>query len=317
MTELSQGTTITALAGLEQQILQRFQAQTFDDLQLGASSFLQLLQRQPYLLELLVGCSQTCPSDVGAAVSLSSVLEVVSQAQASCSSLPETEEVLAAVSDCLCAAFCVKAVQQLGHGSVQHLLQLSKAVPANSSKHIWSVHALVAGATSSAQCADAGAAMFGAADPAAVREAALTCLAAAPVLADLHSWSNWDKVFEPHLGDLVTFVAAASACGSAADGVLTLKLPTSSNGRCCKLLKLDKQADWKQLEQASSKGNVRQLVGSLLSQVVLSGGVAAAPLALMAQNVAAGLASFAANFAAIRAFDCQSVLKLLNLKGLM
>lgn len=101
---------------------------------------------------------------------------------------------LAAVSDCLCAAFCVEAVQQLGHGSVQHLLQLSKAVPANSSKHIWSVHALVAGAASSAQCRDAGAAMFGAADPAAVREAALTCLAAAPVLADLHAWSNWDKV---------------------------------------------------------------------------------------------------------------------------
>jgi hypothetical protein len=92
MAELCHGTTIAALATLEQQILQHFQAQTFGDLQLGESSFLQLLQKQPHLLELLVGCSQTSPSDVGAAASLSSVLEVVSQAQACCSGLPETGE---------------------------------------------------------------------------------------------------------------------------------------------------------------------------------------------------------------------------------
>jgi len=42
------------------------------------------------------------------------------------------------------------------------------------------------------------------------------------------------------------------------------------------------------------QGDAGGLVGSLLSQVVLSGGVAAAPLALMAQNVGAGLAMFAA-----------------------
>jgi hypothetical protein len=102
---------------------------------------------------------------------------------------------LAAVSRCLCATFHVDAVQQLGHGSVQHLLRLSQAVPTSGSNRMWSVHALTAGAVSSGQCADVGVSIFGAADGTTVREAALTCLGAAPILADLHVWSNWDKVW--------------------------------------------------------------------------------------------------------------------------
>jgi hypothetical protein len=63
-------------------------------------------------------------------------------------------------------------------------------------------------------------------------------------------------VFQPHLGDLVSFVATESATGSAAADLLTLRLPASSSGMSYRLLKLDKQASWKELEQASNKVNL-------------------------------------------------------------
>lgn len=129
------------------------------------------------------------------------------------------------MSRCLCSTFEVQHVQQLGHGSVQRLLHLCSSAAADASSGsshesqscVWSVHALAAPAVAANggaaaapaddQLARHAVAQYSGAGPAgevadltggvlgsASSEDALRCLAAAPPLAELHSWSSWRQV---------------------------------------------------------------------------------------------------------------------------
>jgi hypothetical protein len=127
------------------------------------------------------------------------------------------------VFSCLCSTFGVQHVQQLGHGSVQRLLHLCSSTVAavadsavGKSSCVWGVYALaapaLAGQAAAAAAGIAPKAMHTAGAELAQEETAapstgghgvlgcmgrqdaLRCLAAAPCMADLHSWASWQQV---------------------------------------------------------------------------------------------------------------------------
>jgi hypothetical protein len=131
-------------------------------------------------------------------------------------------ELATAVSACLCHTFGAQHVQQLGHGSVRRLLHLCASAAAgvvsltgssssSSLSCVWGVHALAASAPAADNATkqlEAGQLTELGADSGPAGEAvnavglagsfsrddALRCLAAAPQLAELHSWSSWQQV---------------------------------------------------------------------------------------------------------------------------
>jgi hypothetical protein len=113
----------------------------------------------------------------------------------------------------------VQRVQQLGHGSVQRLLHLCSSTAADSptgrGSCVWGVYALAAPTLAGKEPSAAGIAAkakqtagaelaqekFAAASTVSHgvlgcvgRQDALRCLAAAPCMADLHTWASWQQV---------------------------------------------------------------------------------------------------------------------------
>lgn len=159
----------------------------------------------------------------------------------------------AAVARCLCTHFQVDSVACLGHGPLRRLLQqVRHRGVASFLTPVWPTAVLATTRHGDASvAAGAGSAAAGASALAAVdvgigvmtgagsysfsavgaagavdRAAALRCLAAAPELADLQLWSQWDAVFRPCLGPLDAFLQTPEV------RTLLLKHPVSCARAC-------------------------------------------------------------------------------------
>jgi hypothetical protein len=141
-----------------------------------------------------------------------------------------TPEVRHALRRAVCQQFGVRHVEDLGHGSLTRLVQLGiEAARSAAHRAVPCALALSVGPRSSAM-SDGTTGLPNGTGPGTVsagyggevsRASALSALASAPPLADLHHWCQWGPVFEPTLGRLEDFLKAE---GTAA-GVLALSLP--------------------------------------------------------------------------------------------
>jgi len=215
-----------------------------------------------------------------------------------------------AVARALCQHFGAPAVERLGHGGVGGLIARARRRAWPGGTPVWPACALAAGWGSGDGAGGSGGADAAPpAEPSAAgrragvvgrvdRGAALRCLRAAPDLADLAAWSQWGAAFEPSLGPLGAFLRAEAAAASAdvlalalpLGPVPVLALPLPGGG----LLKLPPAADEAAFAERASRGDARGAAAALLSLVAQAGGLARAPLALLASHMGACLAALAA-----------------------
>jgi hypothetical protein len=250
-TAAAQGSSLAALAELEQRLLQRCGVGTWQ--QLGcpeALSLLQLLAGDSQLLEVVAGGPEG-----GARAPLQEVLQLAAQAATAAgiqlqqeqqqqlegavaaggddaqpaqkqqegavsdpAGVAASEEQLQAVSAALCSHYAVARVELLGHGGAAALLSACRQHSVVPCHAVRATAALAAGAAPGAPAAGAAelAAAWGGQGPEA---AALAALRAAPELCDLSLWCQWEAAFQPALGPLEQFLARAGeqACMPAAD----------------------------------------------------------------------------------------------------
>ena len=92
-------------------------------------------------------------------------------------------------------------MDSLGHGSIKDLLSLAKSQAGSTTQATFAAAALAL-ITNGAKATSAGAAV----GQASVVEAARQALLKAPVLSELHDWTNWRLLFQQELGSLSDFV---------------------------------------------------------------------------------------------------------------
>ena len=103
---------------------------------------------------------------------------------------------------------------------------------------------------------------------------ALLCLKQAPLLEDLASWSHWDLVFAPYLGDIAVFLN--SHCKGS---VYALEL---SPGR---LVRIESSSSVADFVEAVKDADAVRTAGHLVTMVVRSGNVHDIPKQLLAKHV--------------------------------
>ena len=103
---------------------------------------------------------------------------------------------------------------------------------------------------------------------------ALQCLKQAPLLEDLASWSHWELVFAPYLGELAGFLST-HAKGS----VYALEL---FSGR---LLRIEPDSSVPDFTRAVKATNPVDTAGHLVSMVAKAGSVHEVPTQLLANHV--------------------------------
>ena len=114
-------------------------------------------------------------------------------------------------------------------------------------------------------------------------EDALSCLQRAPLLEDLSSWSHWDLVFRPQLGNLRKFLEKEGAGGS----VHALEV---APGR---LLRVDPQGSHQKFIQAVEARDPVNTAGQLVSIIVMQGSVHEISIQLLASHVKTALEKMA------------------------
>ena len=107
---------------------------------------------------------------------------------------------------------------------------------------------------------------------------ALLCLEQAPLLEDLASWSHWDLVFAPYLGDIAVFLN--THCKGS---VYALEL---SPGR---LVRIESSSSVADFVEAVKDADAVRTAGHLVTMVVRSGNVHDIPKQLLANHIQAKL----------------------------
>ena len=92
-------------------------------------------------------------------------------------------------------------MEALGHGNAARLISLAQAQADATPQKVLSAAALAA-CSSSTYGNNAGCALG---RPSAAEDAR-KCLLKAPMLSELHEWSNWHLLFEQELGSLSSFL---------------------------------------------------------------------------------------------------------------
>ena len=97
------------------------------------------------------------------------------------------------------------------------------------------------------------------------RGEAVACLAAAPLLEDLHHWSHWSAIFQPQFGDLSDFLFELDQGSSTSAVVSALEVCPG------KLLRVDRASSIQAFNSAVDRLDSVGVSGHLVSLIVLRG----------------------------------------------
>ena len=131
------------------------------------------------------------------------------------------------------------------------------------------------------------------------KEEALEALHSTPLLEDVSLWTHWDEVYGGEvskLGDLKSFLENEGILRSAEKSSLDTQSPLvvmeTSPGV---LLRVTTDTSPDMFKECACRGDAIGAAGHLVSMVIVNGGVANAPVALLANHVHSSLASMAAD----------------------
>eukprot|EP00775_Hariotina_reticulata_P013386 gene13386-13513_t len=239
--DFSKGASLFALHELEQQLRYHFGISAVSDLKLpeGASTLLELLAHIQELAEAVTGHHESL--DMGP-VPYKAVLSLVA------------------------------SVKHLSYGPIESIIQ-SVGDTLHEQQPLSTHHNKLGGAWAALALTNSGAAAFTAHAPGLNPQHAVYCLSAAPLMADLAVWSDWDSLYAPAFGPLNSFIAnhtdELNFPVLEVPGGGLLKLPATVGPLGLEQLK----QGW---QQAVMQGNAELLVGLLCSFIASRKGLAAA-----------------------------------------
>ena len=106
-------------------------------------------------------------------------------------------------------------------------------------------------------------------------EDALHCLSVAPLLEDLKEWSHWDLIYAPMHGDLSDFIHKQATKHK------IFAIETSPG----KLFRVDIDCSRQDFNLAVESEDSVNTAGYLVSYIVKCGGISAAPITLLADQI--------------------------------
>lgn len=112
---------------------------------------------------------------------------------------------------------------------------------------------------------------------------AMECLAAVPLLEDLHNWSHWDALYKPTLGDLSTFLQQQAQ--HSRSPIHVLEVPPG------RLLRISPDSSHSDFASAARCGDAIATAGHLVSMMVKSSSVCDIPIQLLSSYVESALAT--------------------------
>lgn len=131
------------------------------------------------------------------------------------------------------------------------------------------------------------------------KEEALEAIRSTPLLEDISLWTHWDEVYGgdvSKLGDLKSFLENEGVLRSAGKSPLQSHSPLvvmeTSPGV---LLRVTTDTSPEMFKECACRGDAIGAAGHLVSMVIVNGGVANTPVALLANHVHSSLASMAAD----------------------
>lgn len=131
------------------------------------------------------------------------------------------------------------------------------------------------------------------------KEEALEAIHSTPLLEDVSLWTHWDEVYGgdvSKLGDLKSFLENEGILRSAEKSSLETQSPLvvmeTSPGV---LLRVTTETSPDMFKECACRGDAIGAAGHLVSMVIVNGGVANTPVALLANLVHSSLASMAAD----------------------
>lgn len=128
---------------------------------------------------------------------------------------------------------------------------------------------------------------------------AMECLAAAPLLEDLHNWSHWDAIYKPTLGDLSAFLQKQAQ--HSRNSVHVLEVPPG------RLLRINPDSSHNDFASAAKYGDAIATAGHLVSMIVKSSNVYDIPLQLLSSYIESALATLSSQHVEDPTQQLQSV----------
>ncbi|XP_078347983.1 uncharacterized protein LOC144633073 isoform X2 [Oculina patagonica] len=290
---------LARLALIEGNIVNKFPGfNSFDEF--GYGSFLRFLTKHKELLEAIeqvggMARSGRVGTTLGHQVSLNNVLDFISQCGTQTSPAIERN---------LCSYYGVSKVTDLGFGSCSNLLKKAteqkKNVARISTPSVVYEAALLHQDTGtndseSVRLAAHNSGVLGYKS----KEEAVEAIRSVPLLEDVSLWTHWDEVFGgdvSKLGDLKSFLENERILMSAGKSSLESQSPLvvmeTSPGV---LLRVTTDTSPEMFKECACRGDAIGTAGHLVSMVIVNGGVANTPVALLANHMQSCLASMAAD----------------------
>ena len=128
---------------------------------------------------------------------------------------------------------------------------------------------------------------------------AMECLAAAPLLEDLHNWSHWDAVYKPTLGALSAFLQQQARHSS--NPIHVLEVPPG------RLLRINPDSSHGDFASAAKCGDAIATAGHLVSMIVRSSSVCDIPIQLLSSYIESALATLSSQHVEDPTQQLQSV----------
>ncbi|XP_022793492.1 uncharacterized protein LOC111332406 isoform X4 [Stylophora pistillata] len=283
----------TTLARIEANVVNKFPGFTgFEEF--GYGSFLKFLTKHKELMEAteeVGGMPQSGRKGarLGYQVSLNSVLDFISQCG--------TQTSIESIERELCSYYDVNKVTDLGFGSCSCLLE--KAVE----RRVKTITTVYEAALLRHGCGafDEDSTRFnsGCALGYKSKQEALEAIQSTPLLDDVSLWTHWDDVFGgevSELGDLKSFLENEGilwgAGKSLSEGHSSVVVMETNPGV---LLRVTTHTSAETFRECVFRGDVIGAAGHLVSIVIVNGGVANTPVALLANYVHFSLASMGAD----------------------
>ncbi|CAI9734952.1 Hypothetical predicted protein [Octopus vulgaris] len=264
---------------IEERLLEDFGMTTFS--QMGYGRFLSFLQNNTLIKKILdetgltmSGTSESNKSGIGVyKPSPADVCNFVIQCKDACTTIQNN-----LIENALCHHYAVKNLKSIGHGTVQHIVDLAckRTYPAS---HVF-YEAALCSLERSMNCTLGKVGILGYQN----QETVLATLHNCPLLEDMSAWSHWPLVFEPQFGKLLDFVLKNGGekyvqLEGGRKSVRTdfMVLETEPG----KYLKIISETSVEKFSAACSTSDVINTCGHLVSLIVHNKGLAMTPFAYL------------------------------------
>ncbi|GAB1610178.1 protein NO VEIN-like [Argonauta hians] len=270
--------TLNHFNKIEERLLEDFNMTTFS--QMGYGRFLSFIHDNTSIKKILneagitISSAATDANKSGTGVYKPLLLDVCSFVN-QCKTSGSTQNAI--IEKSLCHHYRVKTLKSIGHGSVQHLVDLTEKTP-HPPQNVFYEAALCCQERSMDILDKVG--ILGH----QTQQVALATLHNCPLLEDMSSWSHWSLVFEPQFGSLPHFVRKYGGGyykeldgGRKSIHIDFMILETEPG----KYLKIVSETSVEKFTEACHRSDVVNLCGHLVSLIVLHKGLAMAPYAYL------------------------------------